>query len=61
MGIVPTVVRVVRVREDVPLPDVDDHLPTEPRDPDALVQLSERWGLDSPLNRLLTTLRQLDA
>jgi 5'-3' exonuclease len=52
---------VVRVREDVPLPDVDDHLPTEPRDPDALVELSERWGLDSPLNRLLTTLRQLDA
>ncbi|MDQ1631043.1 MAG: hypothetical protein QOC80_1015 [Frankiaceae bacterium] len=52
---------VVRVREDVRLPDVDDHLPTEPRDPDALVELSERWGLDSPLNRLLTTLRQLDA
>jgi 5'-3' exonuclease len=50
---------VVRVRDDVPLPEIDDLLPLEPRDPDALVRLSERWGLDSPLNRLLTTLREL--
>jgi 5'-3' exonuclease len=54
---------VVRVRDDVPLPEVgpdfDDSLPTEPRDPSALVHLSERWGLDGPLNRLLTTLREL--
>jgi 5'-3' exonuclease len=50
---------VVRVREDVPLPDVDDRLPREPRDPAALVELSQRWALDSALNRLLTSLRQL--
>jgi 5'-3' exonuclease len=50
---------VVRVRDDVPLPDVDDRVPREPRDPSALVALSERWGLDGPLNRLLTTLREL--
>jgi 5'-3' exonuclease len=52
---------VVRVRDDVPLPDVDDLVPREPKDPSALVELSQRWGLDSPLNRLLTTLRELDA
>ena len=32
-------------------------LPREPVDPDALVALSERWGLDSALNRLLSALR----
>lgn len=47
---------VVRVATDAPLPAYDDTLPTAPRDPDALVELADRWGLDSPLNRLLTTL-----
>ncbi|HEX4015319.1 MAG TPA: 5'-3' exonuclease [Frankiaceae bacterium] len=48
---------VVRVRSDVPLPELDVTLPREPADPAALVALSERWGLDSALNRLLSALR----
>jgi 5'-3' exonuclease len=47
---------VVRVRADVPLPDVRLDLPREPADPAALVELSERYGLDGALNRLLTAL-----
>ncbi|BEP15862.1 5'-3' exonuclease [Acidothermaceae bacterium B102] len=48
---------VVDVVRDLPVPaGLDDLLPTQAADPDALVTLSERWGLDSPLNRLLTVL-----
>jgi hypothetical protein len=47
---------VVRVRSDVPLPELTLTLPREPVDPSSLVALSERWGLDSPLNRLLSAL-----
>ncbi len=47
---------VVRVRSDVPLPELSVALPREPVDPVALVALSERWGLDSALNRLLSAL-----
>jgi 5'-3' exonuclease len=47
---------VVRVRADVPLPEYDDTLPSQPRDPEALVALSERWNLDDPLNRMLNAL-----
>ncbi|WP_169982479.1 5'-3' exonuclease [Microbispora sp. H10836] len=47
---------VVRVARDVPVPDVDVTLPAAPRDPERLVALSEKYGLDSPLNRLLATL-----
>lgn len=52
---------VVRVACDVPLPSYDDRLPSEPRDPTALVALSDRWALDSALNRLLAALRQATA
>jgi 5'-3' exonuclease len=45
---------VVAVVTDVPLPDYDDAILATPRDPDGLLELSERWGLDSPLNRVLT-------
>jgi 5'-3' exonuclease len=48
---------VVRVRLDVPVPDHDPTLPAKPADPDALVELSERYGLDSSLNRVLAALR----
>jgi 5'-3' exonuclease len=51
LAVAPTVVAVAK---DVPLPDYDDALPAGPRDADRLVELSERWGLDSPLNRVLT-------
>jgi 5'-3' exonuclease len=47
---------VVEVAKDVPLPDLDDKLCATPRDPARLVALSERWGLDSSLNRLLHAL-----
>jgi 5'-3' exonuclease len=52
---------VVRVVTDVALPTYDDRLPAEPEDPARLVELSERWGLDSPLNRVLDALRQAAA
>lgn len=45
---------VVAVATDIPLPPYDGVLPREPRDPDRLVELSARWGLDSSLNRVLT-------
>lgn len=47
---------VVRVAHDVPVPDADITLPAAPRDPERLVALSEKYGLDSPLNRLLGAL-----
>ena len=47
---------VVRVRTDVPLPAYDDTLPRDPKNPEALVDLGERWNLDSPLNRVLTAM-----
>jgi 5'-3' exonuclease len=43
---------VVRVVTDVPLPVYDDLLPTAPADPEGLVALCDRWGLDSALSRL---------
>jgi 5'-3' exonuclease len=45
---------VVAVRTDVPVPEIDTKLPSEPRDPEALVELGEQWNLDSSLNRVLT-------
>ncbi|MGA4843021.1 5'-3' exonuclease [Streptomyces sp. G45] len=50
--------KVVRVADDVPLPDVGTALPREPRDPVALDDLAARWGLGGSLERLLSTLRQ---
>jgi 5'-3' exonuclease len=47
---------VVAVRTDVPIPDLDATLPPEPRDPETLVELGERWNLDSSLNRVLNAL-----
>ena len=47
---------VVAVRTDVPLPAYDDTLPTAPADPERLVELADRWGLDSSVNRVLNAL-----
>ncbi|GAA3161437.1 5'-3' exonuclease [Nonomuraea roseoviolacea subsp. carminata] len=47
---------VVEASSDVPLPAADLALPGKPRDPEALVRLADRYGLDSPLNRLLDAL-----
>ena len=52
---------VVRVARDVPMPAYDDRLRAEPRDPQRLVELSDRWALDSALNRLLSAIRQATA
>ncbi|MEV8123892.1 5'-3' exonuclease [Streptomyces sp. NPDC085944] len=48
--------KVVRVADDVPLPDADTALPHGPRDAGALDELAARWGLGGSLQRLLTTL-----
>jgi len=47
---------VVRVAPDAPVADVDDRLPVTPADPDALVALSERWGIASSVTRVVTAL-----
>jgi 5'-3' exonuclease len=47
---------VARVRTDCPLPKYDDTLPGKPAHPRKLVELGEKWNLDSPLNRLLAAL-----
>jgi 5'-3' exonuclease len=55
LEVAPAVSRVVR---DLPLPELDDALPRTPKDPEAVVALSERWGLDAPLNRFLAAARE---
>lgn len=47
---------VVRVAPDAPLPDFDDVLPAAPAQPGALVDLCDRWGLDSSVSRVLKAL-----
>ncbi|MFF4218975.1 5'-3' exonuclease [Streptomyces nondiastaticus] len=48
--------KVVRVAADVPLAPFDAALPAEPRDPEVLEALAERWGLGGSLQRLLGAL-----
>ncbi len=45
--------RVVEVVGDLPLPDVVATLADVPADPDALAVLVERWGVASPVERVL--------
>lgn len=47
---------VVAVRTDAPLAPYDDALPSRPADPGALTDLSDRYGLDSSLSRVLHAL-----
>ncbi|GAA0373728.1 5'-3' exonuclease [Microbispora corallina] len=47
---------VVRVAHDAPIPEIDLTCPAKPRDPERLVALADRYGLDGPLNRLLGVL-----
>jgi 5'-3' exonuclease len=46
---------VVAVATDVPVPELRDEarIPAEPADAERLLELSERWGLESSLNRVL--------
>ena len=53
LEVAPAVTRTVR---DLPVPALDDAMPSTPRDPERLVALADRWGLDSPLDRLLAAL-----
>ena len=56
LEVAPTVVEVAR---DIDLGRPDLTLPLTPVEPDALVALSDRWGLDSPVARLVETLTSL--
>jgi 5'-3' exonuclease len=47
---------VVATRTDVPVGAVDDALPTAIRDPQGVLDLVQRYGLGSPVQRLLTAL-----
>ncbi len=49
--------KVVRVADDVPLPEVPIALPRTPRDPDAVRELAGRWGLGGSLARVVDALR----
>ena len=50
LAVAPAVSRVVC---DLPIPELDDAVRARPRDPEALLALSDRWGLESPLERWL--------
>ncbi len=54
LAVAPTVVAVAR---NIDLGPVDSSLPATPAHPETLVELANRWGLDSPLARLVDTLR----
>lgn len=51
-----TVVRVVTDIDAPELSGLEDRLPAEPRDAEALVRLADTWNLSSPVNRLLNAL-----
>jgi 5'-3' exonuclease len=48
--------KVVRVARDLDLGSPDLALPRTPKDPERLVELSERWGLGGSVTRLVDTL-----
>jgi 5'-3' exonuclease len=50
--------KVVEVARDLELAPIDATLPREPKHPERLVELADRWGIDSPLNRLLVALSE---
>jgi 5'-3' exonuclease len=50
--------QVVSVAQDILLPAFDPALPREPLDPITLEDLTERWGLTTPVKRLLDTLAE---
>ncbi|MGK5499683.1 5'-3' exonuclease [Streptomyces sp. URMC 125] len=50
--------KVVRVADEVPLPEVDAALPAEPLHARELEELADRWGLGGSLRRLLDALAE---
>lgn len=53
LAVAATVVEVVR---DIPLGEVDDTLPREPADAEALLALAKTWGVESSVARVLQAL-----
>ncbi|MBA9006024.1 5'-3' exonuclease [Thermomonospora cellulosilytica] len=51
-----TVVKVVTDIDAPELAELDDALPSAPRDPETLVALADEWNLGGPVNRLLNAL-----
>jgi 5'-3' exonuclease len=49
--------KVVRVVTGIPLPPVESRVPRTPREPERLVELTDRWSLEGPVNRLLGALQ----
>jgi 5'-3' exonuclease len=47
----------VRSRLDVPLPEIDDTLPSEPRDADRLAELAGSFGVENSVQRLTKAVR----
>jgi 5'-3' exonuclease len=58
---VTTAAPVVRVVCDVDLPEVSQALPATPVEPERLLELSDRWALESSLNRLLAAVQSVQA
>ncbi|MER7442776.1 5'-3' exonuclease [Micromonospora avicenniae] len=50
--------KVVRVALDVPLPELPTALPSEPADPDTLLELARRWNLAGSTRRLVDALAE---
>ncbi len=48
---------VVRVATEIPLPPYDDTAPRVARNPDRVTQLSEKYGLEGPIHRLLAAFK----
>ena len=48
--------QVCKVATDIAFDELDPILPPTPVDPDALVALANKWGLDSPIARLVDTI-----
>jgi 5'-3' exonuclease len=48
--------KVVRVADDLPLPEIDPALPRAPVDPDRLLALAEEWNLAGSCKRLVDAL-----
>ncbi|WP_246281626.1 5'-3' exonuclease [Fodinicola acaciae] len=53
--------KVVRVVRDIDLPVLDDAIPAEPADPEALEALAKRWGVANSIKRLRTALAEATA
>lgn len=51
---------VVRVRHDVPLPDLDGRVPPGPADPHGLAALADRWGLGRSVDRVAAAMAALE-